>query len=269
MINYKEQVNDPRWVEKSREIMKRDNFTCQLCGKSHTKLNVHHIKYIKDKDYWDYPDELLMTVCEVCHQKIHGKYDFSKNKCKETNTLANVLDLEYVCTIWRYYPKDCYVWIHILIYSYLIENNIKYVNDEVKKTLSLKFNTPYSQICASIRVLIKNKFIQKNKVNIQEKVSNQYIKLFKVKNFKNTTYKVWNPSASGILFVYSIMLQYFPNKEEIVISESKIEKFLDGYMNIIVWKHELKELIKLGLVERIKHNVYRIKLRNSITENLK
>lgn len=75
MIDYKEQMNDPRWVERSREIMKRDNFTCQLCGKNHVRLNVHHIRYIKGKDYWDYPDELLMTVCETCHAKIHGKFN--------------------------------------------------------------------------------------------------------------------------------------------------------------------------------------------------
>lgn len=87
MINYKEQQQDERWISKSNEIKKRDNFTCQLCGKNHTKLNVHHIKYIKDKDYWDYPDELLMTVCEVCHQKIHGKYkasNSSKSKSKKS-----------------------------------------------------------------------------------------------------------------------------------------------------------------------------------------
>ena len=86
MINYKEQVNDPRWVERSHEIMKRDNFTCQLCCKSHTKLNVHHIRYIKGKDYWDYPDELLMTVCEVCHAKIHGKYNYGRvDQIKDKN----------------------------------------------------------------------------------------------------------------------------------------------------------------------------------------
>lgn len=92
MIDYKEQMNDPRWVERSREIMKRDNFTCQLCGKSHTKLNVHHIRYIKGKDYWDYPDELLMTVCETCHQKIHGKYDYmAVNKKSSTNKSKKVI----------------------------------------------------------------------------------------------------------------------------------------------------------------------------------
>lgn len=268
MIDYKEQQKDPRWVAKSREIMKRDNFTCQLCGKKHVKLNVHHIKYNKNLNYWEYPDELLLTVCEVCHAKIHGKYDFSKPNKESYNGLKNILDLEYVCTIWRYYPKDCYVWMHILIYSYLIENNIRIVNEKEKKDLALKFNTPYNQICASIRVLIKNKFIQKNKVNIQAKESYQYIRLFKIKNFENPTYKVWNPSASGILFVYSMLLQIFSDKDEITISESKIEEFLNGYINIIVWKYELKELIKLGLLEKVKRNVYRIKLRIP-TEGLK
>lgn len=74
MIDYKEQAKDERWINRSKKIMQRDNFTCQLCGKKHVRLNVHHIKYLKGIDYWDYPDELLMTVCEVCHAKIHGKF---------------------------------------------------------------------------------------------------------------------------------------------------------------------------------------------------
>lgn len=74
MIDYKEQLKDPRWAQRRREIMERDNFTCQLCGKSNVKLNVHHIRYIKGMNYWEYPGNLLMTVCEVCHSKIHGKF---------------------------------------------------------------------------------------------------------------------------------------------------------------------------------------------------
>lgn len=30
---------------------------------------VHHRDYLKDKEPWDYPDELLVTLCESCHQE--------------------------------------------------------------------------------------------------------------------------------------------------------------------------------------------------------
>lgn len=91
MIDYKEQQKDQRWAARSREIMERDNFTCQLCGKKNLKLNVHHIKYNKNLNYWEYPDELLLTVCEVCHAKIHGKY--TKRNVKPTNKLVIYLDI--------------------------------------------------------------------------------------------------------------------------------------------------------------------------------
>lgn len=84
-------------------VAERDKYTCQVCGASHTILNVHHIKefskiveeilnenkglspsntedklklyeiIIKDKRFLDLDN--LITLCKSCHIKIHSKQD--------------------------------------------------------------------------------------------------------------------------------------------------------------------------------------------------
>lgn len=55
-------------------IRKRDNYTCQKCGKTqeqeliemHQKLSVHH----KDGNHFHNVDENATTLCASCHMKI-------------------------------------------------------------------------------------------------------------------------------------------------------------------------------------------------------
>lgn len=66
---YSEKLLDPRWQKKRLEIFQRDEFMCQFC-KSETKtLCVHHKYYIKGHEPWNYPDEVLITLCSECHQE--------------------------------------------------------------------------------------------------------------------------------------------------------------------------------------------------------
>ena len=67
-MRYEEQLKDPRWKKKSGEIKARDEFTCQKCG-DFTKLEVHHIRYIKGLMLWEYEDSYLITLCRKCHQE--------------------------------------------------------------------------------------------------------------------------------------------------------------------------------------------------------
>ena len=78
MIDYKEQIKNPLWQKKRLEILSRDKFACVVCGSTDKQLHVHHKKYIAGRDYWDYPDELLVTLCEDCHRKLHGKEELEK-----------------------------------------------------------------------------------------------------------------------------------------------------------------------------------------------
>lgn len=70
---------DPRWKAKRTEIMTRDNGCCVIC-KETEELQVHHRQYqfVKAakafKMPWDYPNDLLITLCRSCHQRGHSKY---------------------------------------------------------------------------------------------------------------------------------------------------------------------------------------------------
>ena len=74
---YREYLKHPKWIERAFEIKERDNFCCQEC---HTyihalskdcPLDVHHKQYIPNRMPWEYPDDLLITLCRSCHDGIH------------------------------------------------------------------------------------------------------------------------------------------------------------------------------------------------------
>ena len=72
-VSYKEQLADGRWLKRKNEILERDNYTCQQCGATF-HLNVHHKLYLKDRKAWEYPSEILITLCERCHNIEHCSY---------------------------------------------------------------------------------------------------------------------------------------------------------------------------------------------------
>lgn len=63
-------------------VMKRDGFKCQLCGSKYN-LNVHHMKYEKDKKAWEYSTAVLITLCKDCHKKVHSDKNNDLNPYKE------------------------------------------------------------------------------------------------------------------------------------------------------------------------------------------
>ena len=65
---YAQKLKDPRWQKKRLEILNRDEWTCQLCGSTTDTLAVHHKRYLIDTEPWDYPNKLLITLCETCHE---------------------------------------------------------------------------------------------------------------------------------------------------------------------------------------------------------
>lgn len=69
-MNYKAQMLDPRWQKKRLSILDRDNFTCTSCGSDKKTLHVHHLYYENGRDYWDYPESALVSLCEDCHTDV-------------------------------------------------------------------------------------------------------------------------------------------------------------------------------------------------------
>jgi len=59
------------WEYLSRQIIKRDDYTCQLCGKTNCVLHTHHI--IPYRISKDNSSTNLITLCDSCHTKIENK----------------------------------------------------------------------------------------------------------------------------------------------------------------------------------------------------
>lgn len=69
---YQELLKDPRWIKRRNEILTRDKNTCQSCGAQDKYLHVHHLNYWDGFLPWEYPDDMLVTLCKDCHKKIHA-----------------------------------------------------------------------------------------------------------------------------------------------------------------------------------------------------
>ena len=76
---YSELLRHPKWFERRKTIVSRDNNKCQNCG-STDSLVVHHRQYlitIKNNNFllpWQYGDENLVTLCSHCHKTGHESF---------------------------------------------------------------------------------------------------------------------------------------------------------------------------------------------------
>ena len=73
---YQSLINRKEWQDRSHAIKTRDNLKCQAfdCSTPHSILQVHHLDYFNHKKPWEYPDDMLITLCEQCHKKEQTRY---------------------------------------------------------------------------------------------------------------------------------------------------------------------------------------------------
>lgn len=64
------------WVE---AVFKRDNYTCQKCGKKGCKLEAHHIFNWADYPELRYAIDNGITLCKKCHKEFHKQFGKRKN----------------------------------------------------------------------------------------------------------------------------------------------------------------------------------------------
>ena len=70
---------DKRWINRRSEILSKDGNKCVICFETES-LQVHHRQYHftqsdnKFKLPWEYPDNLMVTLCEKCHKRGHSIY---------------------------------------------------------------------------------------------------------------------------------------------------------------------------------------------------
>lgn len=67
--NYSERLVNPKWQKKRLEIFNRDNWKCCDCGTGTTQLEIHHTDYFEGMQPWEYPNDMLKTLCHSCHQE--------------------------------------------------------------------------------------------------------------------------------------------------------------------------------------------------------
>lgn len=65
--------NSKEYIEWRNKVFKRDNWTCQMCGKRGVMLNAHHIKPFAKYKELRMVVENGITLCEKCHKKAHGR----------------------------------------------------------------------------------------------------------------------------------------------------------------------------------------------------
>jgi hypothetical protein len=71
-MTYGEQLKDPRWQRKRLEILERDGFSCLSCGDKEKQLHVHHGAYLSKMKVWEYPENMLHTLCCDCHEHVES-----------------------------------------------------------------------------------------------------------------------------------------------------------------------------------------------------
>lgn len=76
-----------KWL---REVYKRDNYTCQCCGKNNTKLNAHHLNSFN----WDKENRADVdngvTLCKDCHVEFHKQYGYGDNTKEQYEEFINL-----------------------------------------------------------------------------------------------------------------------------------------------------------------------------------
>ena len=73
----------------SKQIMERDNYTCQICGDNKGgNLNAHHL------NAWNaFPEQRFdldngVTLCTDCHKEFHSQYGYGDNTREQFNEYA-------------------------------------------------------------------------------------------------------------------------------------------------------------------------------------
>lgn len=73
MNEYQKKLNDTRWYEFRRLVFRKHGEYCRTCGPEDCNhpLQVHHKKYIRGAEPWEYDMDDVQVLCSRCHEEIH------------------------------------------------------------------------------------------------------------------------------------------------------------------------------------------------------
>lgn len=90
-MSYKDDLKTSLWQQMRLKVYQRDNFRCQAAHCTNTVsnqiLHVHHLDYIPDCKPWEYSMDMLLTLCDKCHEKENNRPELEKY-------LANTLKMK-------------------------------------------------------------------------------------------------------------------------------------------------------------------------------
>lgn len=77
---YKDKLGTAAWQRRKTEILVRDNLKCQAynCKTPDALLHVHHKDYLGGLRPENYPDDMLITLCENCHKKENLRFNYEQ-----------------------------------------------------------------------------------------------------------------------------------------------------------------------------------------------
>jgi len=78
-VNYSDKLRDPRWQRKRLEALDAADWACASCSADELTLHVHHRRYIKGREVWDYSLDELAVLCENCHTIVHELDELAKD----------------------------------------------------------------------------------------------------------------------------------------------------------------------------------------------
>jgi hypothetical protein len=64
-------LKHPNWQRKRLEVLESAGFQCELCEEKEKTLHVHHKRYVKGREIWEYTRQELACLCEDCHAEHH------------------------------------------------------------------------------------------------------------------------------------------------------------------------------------------------------
>jgi hypothetical protein len=102
---YLEKLRDPRWQQLRLRVLERDGWKCLICGKSDSTLCVHHRRYLRGREPWEYELSDLATLCWDCHQGEHELKDEAIAILLESLTVIGGFFYDDFFTIAQFFAK--------------------------------------------------------------------------------------------------------------------------------------------------------------------
>ena len=89
-----DRFQNPKHIKWAKDVKDRDNYMCQICGKTDIYLNSHHLDSYDTFIEKRFDESNGICLCQKCHDRFHSIYGHGKNtryQFKEFSELMNLI----------------------------------------------------------------------------------------------------------------------------------------------------------------------------------